>query len=1319
VARLAQLGFEGKLWPPVQPWLVRQNLSCGAVVNLKKNNKDDNIANVSSISQSRVSFEDKRPVTAGLMLVAVTGILLAWLMIWQAWQDFGLLRNQHQAQVEESVWLTAEQIGHTLAIKSVAIEQLLEEQSTQVPSPLINLVPGLAEFFPVNLDTMKIQPTGAWMQAIQRLHLGDQPFALDFEPEGDRLHWAIASRHQGKYWVLLVDEKAISQMVTAHPARGYTWLLEDAGRARVLARQQAGRLVYLDNATMDAEERERVIVSAPVEGTLWQVRGLVEPGFYYKRLGQLLASKALVVVVFVAVLLLIVWVISRMRRSNRNLQAYSEVSYLALQETERRYRDIFQSVGMCLCQLDLSGLQRFFSTLGLNSKEALDNWLLSHPDAHGKMLRHIRVLDANQNSLDLMGSESIAQLEQLLQSSEDGLRPEGARYALIVALIERQPRLELEMLIRATGGSMRYVWIVMRLPERVEDYRAITMSISDITDRRNVELTMREREQFWSGVVKAVPDIVFIKDMRSNRFIFSNRSLAQVLGYSEEEQAAFLSDYRDRLVHPDDLEYLHINRNIQQVLPDDQVLEYRIRWQHKDTSWRWFAVRCKVLARLPDGHAHQVIGIVKDVTQQTVVNERLKTEEQRYRLLAENISDVIWSTDVDFNLDYVSPSVGRALGYSPEYLIEHGFTEIVAGTRFNRFMGALLRELAPKVGDFEAAEILQRDGFHRQTTFDCIKADGHTCPVELRVSLMWSPLGRFLGLLGIARDISEQRRTENRLRMAATVFENTTGAILVTDPAGYIVQVNKNFTQITGYSSDEVVDQLPSLFVSGVHEPHFYSSVVASLREQGRWEGEIWQQRKNGEVFPTWSGVTAVQDNEGDLVSFVGFFVDISERKASEARIESLAYYDGLTGLPNRTLFQDRLSGALQVAERRNEWVAVLFLDLDRFKPINDTLGHAAGDVMLKEVGRRLRSCVRESDTVARMGGDEFTMLLSGLKSREAAMRGGVHVAEKVLSALAPAFILQEREFFISASIGIALYPQDGVEGSALLQNADTAMYHAKSVGKDTFKFYQADMNARALERLSLENDLRKALLDDAFVLNYQPQFDCATRRLTGAEALLRWEHPQLGAVSPAMFIPIAEEIGLVNALGDWVLDRACRQMAEWHDAGYPLPRMAINLSARQFSEGELAEQVATVIERYRLHPAGIELELTESILLQDVDETMQTLAALKKLGVHIAVDDFGTGYSSLNYLKDFPIDTLKIDRSFIHAMHAGSRDARLAEAIVAMGRSLQLRVIAEGVETAEQLQLLEQFGCDEVQGFFLGKPMTAEELQKQHLSAQ
>ena len=391
-----------------------------------------------------------------------------------------------------------------------------------------------------------------------------------------------------------------------------------------------------------------------------------------------------------------------------------------------------------------------------------------------------------------------------------------------------------------------------------------------------------------------------------------------------------------------------------------------------------------------------------------------------------------------------------------------------------------------------------------------------------------------------------------------------------------------------------------------------------------------------------------------------------------------------------------------------------MFLDLDRFKPINDSLGHAAGDRMLKEMATRLLGCVAEDDTVARMGGDEFTLLLQPRVNREMALNRAIHVAEQILASLVKPFVLEGREFFVTASIGIALSPQDGNELSQLMKNADTAMYHAKERGKNNFQFYQADMNASALERLELESDLRHALEQNEFVLYYQPQFSGDGKRLTGAEALLRWRHPRRGLVPPGDFIPVLEELGLVVDVGDWVISEACRQLKTWHQNKVRVPKVSVNISARQFSDGQLGERIATILKDTGLPPACLELELTESILMREVNEAMQILASLKNLGLSIAVDDFGTGYSSLNYLKQFPIDVLKIDRTFVDGLPSGEQDAQIARAIIAMAHSLNLAVIAEGVETHEQLDFLREHGCDEVQGYLFGRPMPANRFEAQ-----
>ena len=984
-----------------------------------------------------------------------------------------------------------------------------------------------------------------------------------------------------------------------------------------------------------------------------------------------------------------------------------------LQETRRRYQDIFEGTGVALCVLDLSGVRNLLLQHKLRDAAGLQRWLRADAEHQELLVEQLRITEANQVALNLLGVKSTEQAwQQLIDNGP--IQHDDLRYRLAVAVIEGPNLVELETQLVTAQGLQRHVWLVLRLPEMIQDYQAVTLSISDITSRKRIELSLIERERFWSEVVRSVPDLLYVHDMQNSQVLFSNHSLGLQLGYSKAELRAMREDFWTQVLHPDDAEYYWRIRNLQKVVGAGLLLESVLRWRHRNGQWHWFSIREQALARDDHGRVSRLIGVAKDITEQIERNQSLRDSEQRYRLLAESISDVIFSTDSTLNLNYVSPSVEPVLGYPVNWVMTNGFYGLAANPQQLSGLKLLMERIHDALDERDRLNRLRDELPDQLFVFDCLRADGHKIPVELRLVLMWDENGRFEGILGVGRDISQQRRAEKDLRMAATVFEHSTAAILVTDPAGYIVQVNKAFSRVSGYSAGQVLDQLPGMLTADRQQATHMQYILGQLNQRGSWEGEVWLKRKGGENFPAWVGITAVHDEEGDLVSYVCFFSDISERKASEQRIHRLAYYDALTHLPNRTLFQDRLHSALQHAERHDEWVVLMFLDLDRFKPINDSLGHAAGDRMLKDVAVRLSACVDGDDTVARMGGDEFTLLLQPRATREGALNRAIHVAEQILSSLARPFVLEGREFFVTASIGIALAPQDGNELSQLMKNADTAMYHAKERGKNNFQFYQADMNASALERLELESDLRHAQEQGQFVLHYQPQFSGDGRRLTGVEALLRWNHPARGLVPPDEFIPVLEELGLVVQVGEWVLEEACRQLKTWHEEKIRIPKISVNLSARQFGEGDLTARIATILERTGVAPACLEVELTESILMRDVSSAMQTLNELKRLGLCIAVDDFGTGYSSLNYLKQFPIDVLKIDRSFVDGLPDGEQDAQIARAIIAMAHSLNMMVIAEGVESHAQLEFLREHGCDEVQGYLLGRPMEARQFSTQ-----
>ncbi|MBU1978037.1 MAG: EAL domain-containing protein, partial [Gammaproteobacteria bacterium] len=569
--------------------------------------------------------------------------------------------------------------------------------------------------------------------------------------------------------------------------------------------------------------------------------------------------------------------------------------------------------------------------------------------------------------------------------------------------------------------------------------------------------------------------------------------------------------------------------------------------------------------------------------------------------------------------------------------------------------------------------------------------------------------GRIIRLSGSLQDITERKRVEDKLRLSAAVFENTSEGVLITDSNSRIVSINKGFTEITGYSHEEMIGETPNLLKSGRHDEDFFAAMWSTIRETGRWQGEIWNRRKNGDIYPEWLNISEVKDERGRTINYVGVFSDISAMKESESKLDHLAHHDPLTGLPNRLLMSMRMEHSLTHARRNSSLLAVLFLDLDHFKNINDTLGHPIGDLLLQEVAHRLTGCVREDDTVSRLGGDEFTILLEDLHDS----RFVSDVAQKIIATLVDRFVLQGHEVFITCSIGISLFPSDGDNVTTLLKNADSALYRAKDQGRNNYQYYTEELTTRAMERLSMENNLRHALERNELILHYQPQVDLYSGRIIGMEALVRWQHPEIGLIAPGNFIPLAEETGLIIPIGEWVLRTACARLQAWIDEGFPKVRMAVNLSSRQFNQKDLAEVVARALQDTGLDPNCLELELTESLIMQDAEAAIVVLHKIKALGVQFSIDDFGTGYSSLSYLKRFPIDRIKIDQSFVRNITTDPEDAAVSQAIISLSHSLNMKTVAEGVETFEQQEFLRSRQCDEIQGFYFSRPVPEQEMEQ------
>ncbi len=549
--------------------------------------------------------------------------------------------------------------------------------------------------------------------------------------------------------------------------------------------------------------------------------------------------------------------------------------------------------------------------------------------------------------------------------------------------------------------------------------------------------------------------------------------------------------------------------------------------------------------------------------------------------------------------------------------------------------------------------------------------------------------------------------SQRSLRLSKQVIDATLDGVVITNSEGIIESINPAFTKLTGYSPEEAIGQTPALLKSGRHDEAFYQELWRSLRETGHWQGEVWNRRKSGEIYPEWLTITEVRDELGGEHKFAGVFSDISERKESEQKIRALAYYDALTGLPNRRLFQDRLSLALPQMRRHQQQLAVMFIDLDLFKRINDTLGHDVGDEVLIEMAKRLKACVRESDTVSRMGGDEFTILQPEIKDPS----NSLQLASRIVASLREPFISGDRELYVTSSVGIAIYPDDGETPEELTKNADTAMYRAKELGRNNYQLYTDAMNTASVERLTMENHLRHAIEREELDLNYQVKVDLVSQQTIGVEALLRWNSAEVGLVSPADFIPLAEANGMILPIGEWVLKRACMQAREWLDRGLPEIHVAVNVSSRQLHQDDLVETVIRTLGETGFEARCLEIELTESMLMENIAEVEPKLHRLRDLGVRIGIDDFGTGYSSLAYLKRLPLDTLKIDVSFIRDIPEDADDAEIVAAIIAMAHRLDLEVVAEGVEREEQVRFLRTLGCDQIQGYLVGRPLSAENI--------
>ncbi len=802
----------------------------------------------------------------------------------------------------------------------------------------------------------------------------------------------------------------------------------------------------------------------------------------------------------------------------------------------------------------------------------------------------------------------------------------------------------------------------LRVRERtVELTKSNELLRSEISERRRAEQELKLSRASFTSIVEGSKDGIVIVD-QEGAVRYCNPAAWQFFGCSAEQLAAQrFSTQLDR----NGVQELAI------ITPEGGLGTAEMHVT--DTDWHGTPA---------------YLAVLRDITERKCAEQALRENEHRYRQTFQRMRAVKLLIDPETaNIVDANPAAAEFYGYTVEKLKSMNFTDLNSAP-IEEVFDAINKSVSEQQNYYISTHVL---------------ASGETREVEIHTGPVLLNSGQLLNT--IIHDITDRKRAEQKLHLAAKIIESSNEALITTDTTGRVIDVNQAFCKITGYLREDVVGQMADVFQLGINGSTL--DIWEAVLSTGAWQGEVWDKRKNGELYPKLLSVSAVKNNDGIVTHYVATFSDITKIKKAEKHLQHLAHFDPLTKLPNRLLFRDRLQRALVAADRRKSMVALMLLDLDRFKNINDTLGHGAGDKLLIQVSERLAKSVRQSDTVARLGGDEFTVVLPDIPSNLSA----ANVARKIVQSMSKPFNLDGREVFITTSIGITLYPNDGTQSDRLLQNADMALYHAKELGKNNFQFFCEEMNIEAIERSDLEDALRGAIDRDEFMVFYQPRLNLRTGEIMNVEALLRWRHPKRGLVLPGQFISVAEETGAIVPIGDWVLETACAQVKKWQDMGLPRIGLAVNVSARQLNQDDLIDTVSRVLSKTGIQPSCLELELTESVAMQDAARTIHFFTELKKMGIQISIDDFGTGYSSLSYLKRFPIDKLKIDKSFVKDIVNDADDEAIVKAIIAVAHSLKLKVVAEGVETKEQLRFLRLHHCDEWQGFHFSRPIPGDEM--------
>jgi diguanylate cyclase (GGDEF)-like protein/PAS domain S-box-containing protein len=943
--------------------------------------------------------------------------------------------------------------------------------------------------------------------------------------------------------------------------------------------------------------------------------------------------------------------------------------------------------GIAIVTHDISPLKQVEAALR-SSEARLRTIFDSEPECVKIVSAEGCLLDMNHAGLAMLEVDSIvqAQWHGLMSFVAPADRP---RMLALLQQVGQGESGELEFEIIGLKGTHRHVHShAVPFQDENRSTPAILAITRDVTQRKAAE---RARANL-AAIVENSNEAIISRSLDGTVRSW-NAGAERMLGYSAKEAIGRSITF---ILPPG--QQRNLERNSQRILRGEVHPPHESRRVTKDGRVIDVLVSHSAI-RNDRGDITGASVIIQDISAVKQAETALKESEERFRAAFEQAGVGMALRTLDARSPWwvrVNQKLCDMLGYTREELLKVSAFDLTPPEDI-----AVARDYHDRLLRGEITSYVREKRY--------VRKDGRIIWVSLALSLVRGVDGRPLNVISVIEDISERKRSEEELRLASEAFAATADGIMITDAAQRIVSINKAFTRITGYAAEEVLGKTPRILRSGRHDESFYRDLWNALTTTGNWQGEVWNRRRSGDAYPELLTISAVRNAAGETSHYVGVFNDISPLKEYEARLKYLAHHDALTGLPTRSLLRDRIEVAISQSARERRRLALLFIDLDRFKLINDSLGHEIGDRLLEAVSVRLRGALRVSDTVSRHGGDEFLVLLPAIDSVEDVGR----VCEKLVAETSASYHLDRHELIVTASIGIAIYPENGADMDTLLRNADAAMYAAKQAGRSRYQFYSEDMNAQANERLTLEHELRHALERGELYAVYQPQIELATQRVVGVEALIRWDHPKLQTILPERFITVAEESGQIMAIGDWMLRQVCAQQREWQRRGLLDVPISVNVSAIQFRQANFVATVHDLLQETNVAAADLEIEVTESVLMHGAETMITKLQQLSELGVRVAIDDFGTGYSSLSYLRQLPLDRIKIDQSFVRDL-PGSADAGvIAQAIASLGRSLGLRVTAEGVEEPAQAEFLRRNACHDAQGFLYCEPLRPAQLEK------